>query len=164
MIVDRIEHLSRYTNMMKSGESVEQFLNFARVGKLGVGACDIPETDCKAIFQVYETQQVEACRWESHRKYVDIQCIREGSEVVRWTSTNNLVPDGGYQPEKDAEYYRYDPIGDAVTLHAGWFALFFPGEGHMAKVAAGEPETVTKIVIKVPVKGFLAYAAPSDPN
>ena len=39
--------------------------------------------------------------------------------------------------------------GDVVTLTGGTFALLFPHDAHMPRLALGAPEPVKKIVIKI---------------
>ncbi len=154
MIIDTIENLGRYEALMSSGSAIADFIASSDMAQLKDGKYPLTESGCAALVQRYSTQPIEDCSWESHREFVDIQCIMSGTEVMYWIPVEELESDGGYDASKDKEAYLSGPSGSKITLPPGWFAFFFPGEGHMAKVAASEPEDVEKIVIKVPVADF----------
>lgn len=89
---------------------------------------------------------------ESHRRYADIQALLSGRECIEWVP---LTGDESveYDQEKDVSFHPAPSrsYGD-LCLRPGLFALFMPGDAHMPMLMAdGEPEEVTKVVIKVDV-------------
>ncbi len=55
-----------------------------------------------------------------------------------------------YNPEKDIEFLTGE--GDYVTLNKGSYAIFFPQDAHMPKIAPEDvPGKVIKVVVKVKV-------------
>jgi YhcH/YjgK/YiaL family protein len=107
--------------------------------------------------QVYLTRDRQACFFESHRKYIDVQFILEGEEIVDLSPISGLEVEMPYREEKDVIKYRDGGPGLRLHLRAGEAAVFFPEDGHMPGQAATAPSLVRKAVIKVPLA-----AAPVD--
>ncbi len=102
----------------------------------------------------YETKSRAAAKLETHRKYVDIQVLLSGEEVIEIFPKNGLTVSEPYNPEKDAEFYQVPPETRAkVTLSPGQFVVFLPEDAHMPCLMAGNsPQPVKKVVIKVAVE------------
>ena len=101
----------------------------------------------------YETKSRAAAKLETHRKYVDIQVLLSGEEVIEIFPKQELTVSTPYNPEKDAEFYQVPPEPRAkVTLSPGQFVVFLPEDAHMPCLMAGDsPQPVKKVVIKVAV-------------
>ena len=100
----------------------------------------------------YETLPERECCWENHKHTVDIQYLISGSEGIRWTSVEELGVPTRYIKEKDRQEFAV-PLGpiSLITLQAGWFALFMPGDAHCPMISLREPNLVRKAVVKIPV-------------
>ena len=93
----------------------------------------------------YETLPVEETFFEAHRKYLDVHVMLRGEERVELAH-----PDALEQFEHSGDFYAYR--GDAeqsVILRPGEFLVVWPGDAHRIKIAAGEPEQVSKAVFKI---------------
>ncbi len=150
LILDSIENAgSCYT----LGARIEQALRFLQeqdFGALEPGRYDIDGDDCFAIVQRYQTRPVQECIWESHRSYIDIQFVASGIERIGHALQSAMTVHIPYSAEKDQAVYTGE--GDLLTVRAGYFAIFFPGEVHMPMVQNGRPAGVTKVVVKVRAK------------
>jgi YhcH/YjgK/YiaL family protein len=106
-----------------------------------------------AQVQRYQTRAAAggAGRWEAHRACADIQLLAAGSELIGFAPAGPLVEAVPYDAAKDVEFFR--GTGECMTLRAGVFAVFFPGEPHLPCLADGEPAGVIKVVIKVRLAG-----------
>ena len=97
----------------------------------------------------YDTLPVADCRFESHRRYVDLQyCIR-GGERIDWELATRLTPEGPFDAERDVQWYQPAEAGTTVHLLPGRFAIFHPNDAHRPKRADGLHPAVFKLVIKV---------------
>lgn len=106
-----------------------------------------------AFEQVYETRGRADCFFESHRKYIDVQCIVEGEEAIDVIAIAELEITKPYREEKDVVKYADCGLGSRLRLHAGQAAVFFPEDGHMPGQIADASRLVRKTVVKVPVAG-----------
>jgi biofilm protein TabA len=106
----------------------------------------------------YETVARTQGRFESHRRYLDLQYCLAGGEMIDWWLASELAPDGGYDEGKDVRFYQ--PPADrlravpATTLRMapGSFAIFHPSDAHCPKVQDGVNPRVFKLVIKIDQK------------
>jgi biofilm protein TabA len=91
-------------------------------------------------------------RFEYHRKYIDIQFIASGEEVVGWAPAERMTITEPYNDEKDVCFgtVRRGEMTQ-VYLKAGQIAVFFPEDGHAPGLAAVRPSKVMKVVVKVAV-------------
>ena len=85
------------------------------------------------LVQSYTTKPREGRSWESHRTYVDVQCIVQGEESIGWSPISRLSLTQPYDATSDAA--RYSGSGDLLTVRAGMFAIFWPQDGHLPAIA-----------------------------
>jgi YhcH/YjgK/YiaL family protein len=103
------------------------------------------------IVQAYETKAREKGVWESHRKYLDVQYVVEGTEKIGWAATALLSVMQPYNLEKDVTLYEGD--GDFIVMRPGMFIVLWPHDGHMPGIAVTDPVHVRKVVVKVLLNG-----------
>lgn len=101
----------------------------------------------------FETSPAEGKKAEMHRKFVDIQLLIEGEEMIEYSlSQPNLSKYDEYRDEDD--YQLTDEIDDKneVILKPNMFAIFLPYEPHKPGNTVNENKTLKKLVVKVPVE------------
>lgn len=92
-------------------------------------------------------------RFESHRRYIDIQVSLDGGEVMEWTPVAGLQVDLDFQPDGDIAFYRQPdrPVTRLAVL-PGSAAVFFPSDAHKPVLHLGAtPTPFRKLVFKVAV-------------
>jgi YhcH/YjgK/YiaL family protein len=89
--------------------------------------------------------------FESHRKFIDVQAVIEGEELMEVAEISRLTVAEPFNAEKD--FIKYADFAGASVLRvpAGFVAVYFPVDGHMPSLAVGGPRLVRKTVVKVPV-------------
>ncbi|MBC85891.1 MAG: YhcH/YjgK/YiaL family protein [Bdellovibrionaceae bacterium] len=108
-----------------------------------------------AIVMSYETKDRHQAVLESHRKYVDIQSTLAGAEGMEYYLTDHLVIQDEYSDENDVIFYEHpEKSGKRIDVQVGECAVFFPKDGHMPQLHVGEPRTIKKVVVKIPVTLF----------
>jgi YhcH/YjgK/YiaL family protein len=107
-----------------------------------------------AGIDVYNTKARTDAKLETHRKYVDIQVLLSGTEVIEIFPKHSLSVSEPYNAERDVEFYKKPEESHAtVLLKPGQFLVFFPDDAHMPCLRAGPAaEPVKKVVIKVAVE------------
>jgi YhcH/YjgK/YiaL family protein len=123
------------------------FLRTADCAALPDGRHDIDGDAVFALVQEYTTRPLAECRWESHRRYSDVQFIVRGVERMGVLDLAHARVREPYDEARDVAFYQ--PGTDAVTLHAGMLAIFGPADVHAPGGAAQTPDTVKKVVVKV---------------
>lgn len=152
MIVSDLEHIERQLPMTASFKKAIEFLRRPESSALPDGRVDVDGDFVFALPQRYETALAETPRFEHHRKYIDIQFIVSGEEIIGWAPAERMTVTEAYDPGKDIAFGTAK-AGETtpVCLRAGQMAILFPEDGHAPRLAAGEPSAVHKIVMKVAV-------------
>lgn len=101
----------------------------------------------KVMVQAGTTKPLEGALLEAHRKFLDIQYILEGGEVVGWAPTDSLTPDGIFNEEKDVGMYTGKST--AITVPAGYCYVVFPEDAHAPGKHLDAPNAYKKIVVKL---------------
>ncbi|MBE6427265.1 MAG: DUF386 domain-containing protein [Planctomycetaceae bacterium] len=107
----------------------------------------------------YQTKPGEEVILEAHRKYVDIQLVIFGEELMGWVPCSPDLPvlDDGYDEEKDVVFFPKEvmPFWSAkeessqkILVKAGEFCVFAPEDVHASQIFDNEPVKTRKIVVK----------------
>jgi YhcH/YjgK/YiaL family protein len=86
---------------------------------------------------------------EAHRKYMDIQYIVKGKEVMGWADLNACTPTVEFNEEKDIGMYTGD--FEFVTVNEGICYVAFPEDAHMPGRHLDVPNDFVKVVVKLKV-------------
>ena len=145
MIVDKISNIEMYAPLakgIKAGMDAVKDLKAMEVGRYEFDG---------GYFMVQKgtTKPLDEGTFEAHRKYIDVQIILEGAEVVAWADIKDLTTAIEYNPEKDAERFNGDKKNN-MLISAGMFYIAFPHDGHKPCCYIGEQTDYTKIVMKLP--------------
>jgi biofilm protein TabA len=150
MIHDRLENAAFYSGLSPRFEAAFAWLAANDLPSLAEGRIAIEGDDIYALVQRYRTEGREGKAYETHRVYADIQVLVRGRELIAWRPADGLEEAQAYDPAKDFAGWK-DSGGVELPLEAGDFALFFPQDAHLPKLAAGEGAEVMKVVVKVRV-------------
>ena len=94
------------------------------------------------------SKDFDKTNWESHKKYIDLQCVITGDEKMgKWPVAEVTSVTKPYDETKDVA--NYTAPGKFYVIPAGTFIIFFPGEAHRPNITPGGNKVVKKIVIKV---------------
>lgn len=154
MILSRFSDLAQQVALPPNMRKAIQFLQSAHWDELPSGRVAIDDDQVFAIISSYTTHQPEKMvELEAHQKYIDIQYILSGREVIGWASAENVLLSGAYNPEKDA-WNGNLPIEQLTFLHvdAGQATIFYPTDAHAPQIADGAPCMVRKVVVKVAIQ------------
>ena len=86
---------------------------------------------------------------EAHRKYLDIQYIVKGKEVVGWADLAACTPTDAFNEESDIGFYSGD--FNYITVNEGICYVVFPEDAHMPGRHLDVPNDFVKIVVKLKV-------------
>jgi len=153
MIVDRIENAHLYTGIGKRIAKALEVLRDTDFAAKENGRYDIDGDNIYYLLQRYTTEPAEKRRPEAHEKYIDIQYLAEGEELMGYCLLEGLEIDTPYNEEKDIIFYKQIKDIGRVNLLPGTFAVLFPQDGHMPKCQLDGPCEVLKVVVKVKIDG-----------
>lgn len=150
MIFDRFENYKTYCNMNSKFEKAFEFIKKAIEENLEVGNYEIDGKEVYAFIQCYDTKLKDERVFEGHKKYIDIQYIMDGCEVMGVLEGSNVIPKEEYNEEKDAAFFEKGGIPSYFVAEKGDFCIFYPQDIHSPGIAYNnEPSNIKKLVIKV---------------
>ena len=150
MVVDKLENLMQYQSLHPRFPKAFAFLRDLLEKGAENGRHEL-DREVYVNLLTEDTKVKDAAVAESHRKYIDVQLVIEGKEMM-CIPTQTPEVSVEYKDEKDCMFYSPVAPGDCYQLRmeAGSFAIFFAGELHAPMMAVnGEAETVRKAVLKV---------------
>jgi biofilm protein TabA len=175
VILDTLANAHRYHSLGKGIVRALEYLAKAETARLEpkqTGAQNslvrpIVGDDVYALVQRSRPQLRHKAFWEAHRKYIDVQCVFEGEEMMGWAPLETMGVSKPYDEERDYVVLESlqgtrdgdngrGAVGDPrreqfFTVSKGMFAIFFPSDAHMPGIAPNDnlAHEVKKIVVKV---------------
>ena len=101
--------------------------------------------------QEYTTKARAEAKYEAHKKFIDIQLILSGKELIAVTPIEKMEIKDEYNETKDVMFFQHNDECTDYVLEAGDFLILYPQDVHMPGVCVNEKSPVRKIVVKVPV-------------
>jgi YhcH/YjgK/YiaL family protein len=147
MIIDNIKNINLYSFSNKGIIKAFDFISGADFNRLNDGRYDIDGDNVYALVSTYETKEREGCYAEAHRKYIDVQFVAKGKELLGYLPHLNQKVHKEYDAEKD--FMLFDEEPSFIQFTENMFAILFPGDLHMPGIKCGESSQVKKVVVKV---------------
>lgn len=149
MIYDNLDNIALYKGLSPDIYEGLKFLQQV-TPDIAVGTYQFTP-NVKAIVSEYTTKEVNENGYEAHRKNIDIQYLLKGKEKIAYLPVEELSEIKPYSEETDAVFYNAvsDHSPSNLALRLGYFAIFFPQDGHMPCLCISKPEAVKKVVVKV---------------
>jgi biofilm protein TabA len=148
MIYDTFEHIDLY---FQPGTRLHQALVYARdaAADLADGRTDIDGDRLYASVATYDTGSREERRFEAHKKYIDVQVLLEGEEIIDVSLERSLAVLEDYDESRDVMFLK--PPGEfaSITMKSGRWAVFYPHDVHRPGCHPEGRRRVRKIVMKV---------------
>lgn len=151
MIIDTLQNAALYYGLGPKFVKAFEYLQQTDFSKVEKGKYEIDGTVIIAIVNEYDTIPTDGEQMESHKKYIDVQYIVSGEELIGHDFLRNQTPSKAYDDTAD-----YMLFGEAPTffskLEQGMFAIFFPTDLHMPNIKVKDPVPVKKVVMKISVQ------------
>ncbi len=149
MVIDNLKNAKFYYTLGKHIKKGLKYLQTTDFSKIENGKYEIDGENIFAVVNTYDTKPQDACQWEAHKKYIDIQYVAEGSEKIGYVNIKGLKIISDYNADNDIMFLKGS--GNILTFESGMFILFTPTDAHMPGLKAGEAQIVKKVVVKVKI-------------
>ncbi len=153
MIYDGLDVIDRYRGLYRGLDVLIDWLGQNDPAELPLGKTCIDGERVFANVMNAKTRRVEDARFETHRRYIDVQIDLEGAECFK-TTPGAMVPITEFDVEGDKGFWHAAPENHDLldgTLANGRFALFVVGEPHMPNLVCEGAEVgpIKKICFKI---------------
>jgi biofilm protein TabA len=125
------------------------FLKEHNLDSLPKGRYKIDGDEVTASVTEDPSKDFDKTNWESHHRFIDIQCIISGEEKMGIYPVSKATLIKEYDDNRDAA--NYSAKGKFYVAGPGVFFIFFPSDAHRPNISPGGNKLVKKIVIKVKV-------------
>jgi len=147
VIIDHIDNYRNYENLGIKIALALKHISDTDFDAKEPGRYDIDGDDMFVMVNDYNTKHISECRLEGHRKYIDVQYVVNGSELMGYVPLSDQTVTAEYDDERDIAFFEGDPL--FVRLDKGMFVIFFPEDLHMPGIGDGSP--VRKVVVKMKI-------------
>ena len=154
MIFGSIQNLEEDSNTLtKALLTGLEYIRDTDLAGRPAGRYEIDGSDMFALVQDNITAPKDERKAETHRKYIDIQYVHSGSEIIGYGLANpeNEVSDDQLE-QKDAIFYKSVRDEMELILTSGMYAILFPSDVHRPGCIYKASAAVRKVVVKVALK------------
>ena len=148
MIIDRLENCDTYCGTWANLRKAFEFLKGFDAENAACGRYEIDGDRVYAMVLKSDTAPAVERKMEAHRRYIDIQYIAKGTEVIGYAPLAGLPVEQEYDSEKDIMLVT-SKQDSMLRVDAGMFILLYPQDGHRPGCMADKPQSVMKVVVKV---------------
>ncbi len=152
-----VGYLKDISKIQRFNEKIELGLNYLKelrindfndidVGK--INKVEINGDEVYSVNQVYETKEHSLGKLEGHRKYIDLQFVFEGSEIIKLVPLDDVNPNTDYIEENDIQFFDSDKTS-IIEMKSGMLGIFYPEDIHAPGLKSGSSNIVKKAVVKV---------------
>ena len=150
MILDQLANSATYEKLHPGFSAAFYFLRKTDLASISAGRYAIDGERIYAIVQEYDTKPLAEGMLEVHQRYIDIQYLVAGEELIGYAPLTGQTEHVPYDSAKDIAFL--EGAAEPIRVQQGQFAIFFPHDAHMPGRTTGAPAHVRKAVIKVAVK------------
>ena len=147
MIFDTLENIKNYEGLDRVYTALK-FLSETDFTKIELGRYELQGDDIFYMVQRYETNPDKTIS-EAHKKYIDIQFMVDGEEIIGVAPISCDKTETEAKPENDVWFYECKT--EPLTLIKNSFMVLYPNDLHCPGVAVNEPLSCLKVVVKVKV-------------
>lgn len=151
MIFGHIDH----TDTRHSPPAIARALDYLRsndLAAMAAGRYQDPATGWVVQVLDLQTSPYHSNFPEAHRRYLDVQFLVAGSELIGVsTAPADLRVQQPYDEERDIVFYQDAPHESQLLMQPGNFAVFYPQDIHRPNGMLEAPQAIRKVVVKIPV-------------
>ncbi|USF25985.1 putative protein YhcH [Firmicutes bacterium ASF500] len=149
MIYDTLAHLESYRGIHPGVMKGLELLRDTDFSRMEDGRYEVDGGDLFFMLQSYDTKPVNDTP-EAHKKYIDIQFLISGGELMGVGPLEEMDREVEARPEGDIWFYN-GPLS-RLLLAGDRFTVLWPGDAHAPGIALdGKPAPCRKCVVKVKV-------------
>ena len=148
MIFDTLNNVDNYKGLGRVYTALK-FLSETDFTEIDLGRYELDGDNIFYMVQSYDTDPSKTVS-EAHRKYIDIQFMVDGEEIIGVADISSEKELTEAKEENDVWFYNCKT--EPLTLSAGKYMVLYPNDLHCPGVATnGKALTCRKVVVKVKV-------------
>jgi YhcH/YjgK/YiaL family protein len=130
------------------------FLRSTDFSKVINGKHIIDENKVYVVISEYLTASADKQKAESHARYIDIQYVIDGNEMMGFSSVGSGEVQENLLAEKDIVFYKNVKCETFIDLKKDMFAIAFPWDIHRPGCMSQATGNVRKAVLKIAIQAL----------
>ncbi len=147
MIIDSLDNVKHYRHLNERIKKGLEFIEEIDFNTIEPGKYNVDGDTIFAIVSEYHTKEPEVAKPEAHERYLDIQFMVRGEELMGYAPLEDQDIDTPYDADEDLVFYKC-PVSH-VKVSEGMFSIFYPTDIHAPGILIDSSKPVKKVVIKV---------------
>ena len=150
---DFIEWVLKSNDKMQLSKNVDLAIKQVKkfdLESLSVGRYELTDGSYFMV-EEYITKKEYPCRLQSHKKYIEVQWILQGQEMIKIYDIDKLIPQISYDLDKDIAFWKSVDNMTQILLSSGSYVVLYPNYAYTSSIMVKEQSAVRKIVIKVKI-------------
>ena len=149
MIIDNIENTKLYNYINKRINIAFEYIKSTDFTSVKPGKYAIDGDNIYASVSEYQTKDKLDSLPEAHLKYIDVQYIIKGNELIGYAPLQDQEIAVTYNETNDIAFYNSKV--SYLKMETGMFMILFPGDLHQPCIKEDLSTFVRKVVVKVKV-------------
>lgn len=143
--------MKNFCNLSDRLKLALEYLEKTDLKNMPNGIYDILKDEIYVNVQEYDTKDEQNCKWEAHKRYIDIQYMIEGVEKIGVGDIHNFENTIPYDIETDVEFLKTKTNNETeiLTLKENDFVILYPFDAHRPQMKNKVVSHVKKAVVKV---------------
>lgn len=148
--INSVEFMKQYASNKTLWDKAFAFLGNSKLATMAPGKYPIDGDNAYAMISAGLPKKLEDVKWESHKKYIDLQYVISGKIKIGVAPVAKATVTEPYSENRDAANYNVD--GKYLTATPKEFFLFFPQDAHRPDIKVDGADSLKKLVIKIRYK------------
>lgn len=148
--INSVEFMKQYVSNKTLWDKAFAFLGNSKLATMAPGKYPIDGDNAYAMISAGLPKKLEDVKWESHKKYIDLQYVISGKIKIGVAPVAKATVTEPYSENRDAANYNVD--GKYLTATQKEFFLFFPQDAHRPDIKVDGADSLKKLVIKIRYK------------
>ena len=144
MIYDHLDNLNKHL----PGPVSAKILAFLKTPPSEDKKFHLDGENLLAITSTYLPRLFADGLYESHFKYIDLQVMINGEELIYYHPINKLIKEKE-DKQKDIIFYKKTDMGIFFPITNKMFTLLYPQDGHLPTVGYDLEKKLRKVVFKI---------------
>ena len=146
---NKVEFAKQYHANKAMWDKAFTYLSNPHLDTIAPGKYAIDGDNVFVIVTDGPTKDIDQASWEAHLKYIDVQYVIRGKEMISVVPIEKATLTKPYDAARDAA--NYTGKGEDYIASPGTFLLLFPAEVHRPSVKVKGYDVVKKMVVKIKV-------------
>lgn len=151
MIYDTIDNALLYTKAIPRLHKAMAFVKkiSSRKGLTEDGRYPIDGDDLYASISSYRTREDRGLPFEAHRKYIDVQFMLYGEELIDVAHGKRFRLKDRYEASRDVLFIHCPRQYSSIVLTPAHFTVLYPHDYHRPCQSVDSPAEARKLVVKI---------------